>query len=197
MRIRFGSITSLLVIVAGCTTVDPDECWVNNTSGGFGDDGPIPIGAGVGATSSGDFPGGAPLDYGGGGEANPCMAGRFVYFKPSDFPFVTTVPDDGKGEAGGYQKARPNLEFYDFREEGAKRWYCAFTIEMPLRTELMGKISASRAANLSVEITEAVAADPKTDFELPSGIFCSQFVTKVDSAFKKKYKGLGATAVIK
>ncbi|MRG94004.1 hypothetical protein [Polyangium spumosum] len=197
MRTPFGSITSLLVmLVAGCNTVDPDECWVNNTSGGFGDDGPIPIGAGVGATSSGDFPGGAPLDYGGGGEANPCMAGRFVYFKPSDFPFVTTVHHDGPGP-GGYQQAKCNLEFYDFREEGAKQWHCPFTIGMPLRTEHMGKISAIRAANLSVEITEAVAADRETNFELPSGIFCEKFIINVNKAFKETYPYLGASAVKK
>jgi hypothetical protein len=56
MRLFFGSIAPLLLVmlVFGCNTVDPSECWVN-TSGGLGGGGPIPIGAAVGATSSGDF----------------------------------------------------------------------------------------------------------------------------------------------
>jgi hypothetical protein len=34
-----------------------------------------------------------------------------VKFFPSEFPFVTTLKDDGKGKAGGYQVAKPKLEF--------------------------------------------------------------------------------------
>lgn len=71
MRLLAGlSAAALLaLLVNGCTTVSPDECWIN-TSGGFGGSGTIPIGAGVGATS-GDFltPPRRPLDSG--GEPNP------------------------------------------------------------------------------------------------------------------------------
>src|SRR5689334_16972387 len=69
MRSFFGSIGSLLVVMLlmGCNTVDPDECWPN-TSGGFGGSGTIPIGAGVGATT-GDF--GSPPP--GGETPNPCV----------------------------------------------------------------------------------------------------------------------------
>jgi hypothetical protein len=59
-------------------------------------------------------------------------------------------------------------------------------------TELMGKISPSRAADLSVEITEAVAEN--MDYNLPPGVFCTDFVPKVDAAFKSTYPRLGATA---
>jgi hypothetical protein len=74
MRLFSWWIVSLavVVLVTGCTTVDPSECWPN-TSGGLGGGGPIPIGAGVGATS-GDFlspPPKGPLDYG--GTPNPCI----------------------------------------------------------------------------------------------------------------------------
>jgi hypothetical protein len=34
-----------------------------------------------------------------------------VSYMPEDFPFVTVVQDDGKGPAGGWQKARANLTF--------------------------------------------------------------------------------------
>ncbi|MFS8069658.1 MAG: hypothetical protein ACMG6S_25110 [Byssovorax sp.] len=66
------SVPAMLAI--GCLTVDADECWVN-TSGGLGDSKPIPIGAGVGATSGGDQaePPRGPLDNGGASE-NPCTA---------------------------------------------------------------------------------------------------------------------------
>ena len=59
MRTLFGSIASLLfMVVLGCNAVDPDECWVN-TSGGFGGEGPIPIGAGVGPFGNPEAPRGS------------------------------------------------------------------------------------------------------------------------------------------
>ena len=75
MRWLVGSIASLLLVTLeiACSTVSPDECWVN-TSGGFGGGGTIPIGAGVGATSGGDSdspPPRGPLDAS--GTANPCI----------------------------------------------------------------------------------------------------------------------------
>jgi hypothetical protein len=74
MRLLFGSIAALLLVrlVLGCTWVDPSECWPN-TSGGFGGSGTIPIGAGVGAPTSGDFisPPRGPLASG--GTPNPCV----------------------------------------------------------------------------------------------------------------------------
>ena len=69
MRLSFGSISAstLVMLSIGCNTVDPSECWPN-TSGGFGGSGTIPIGAGVGATSSGDYD--SPPDE---GTPNPCV----------------------------------------------------------------------------------------------------------------------------
>ncbi|WP_437777889.1 hypothetical protein [Sorangium sp. So ce1097] len=122
----------------------------------------------------------------------PGMA-HFVYvnFEPSDFPFVTTVKDDGRGSAGGYQQAKANLKFEHRFPGGTTEWYCAITIRMPLRTELMGKIDPLRAASLSEEITEEVGQ--LMDYKLPPGIFCKRFATQVDAAFRLKYKGLGAS----
>jgi hypothetical protein len=190
MRTLCGLFVSLLVMfVIGCTAVDPDECWVN-TSGGFGGGGTIPIGNGVGATSSGDFvtpPPGDPLDYG--GDPNPCMAGKIVDFPPSNFPFVTTIPDDGTGPSGGWQVARANLEFIDIHNASGERFYCGLTIEMPLRNHVYGKISTSRAADICVEVTEDVAY--KMDNSLPQGIFCFEFFKKVKAAFPSRYPKLG------
>jgi hypothetical protein len=235
MRLFFGSLTPslllLVLLVMGCSTVSPDECWPN-TSGGFGGSGTIPIGAGVGATSGGDFldPPRGPL-HNGGAPYNPCVTSEtpppqstcevpdsagegatswscseaciskcpppgtnnFATFRPSEFPFVTTIQDDGTDNGGGYQVAKVNLEFERILiriPPSVRTWYCDFTIGMPLRTEFMGKISASRAANLSVEITESVARG--MDFELPQGIFCEKFIIEARAAFKSKYPDLGA-----
>jgi hypothetical protein len=61
---------------------------------------------------------------------------------------------------------------------------------MPLRTTYMGRIPSTRAATLSVEITEAVART--MDYDLPPGIFCSKFVDEVLALFKSRYPKLGA-----
>lgn len=243
MRAWYYAIPPVLVMLfLGCSTVDADQCWPN-TSGGLGGTETIPIGAGVGAVSSGDFlspPPYDPLDNGG-EPYNPCIThdeppapspppppsaapvscelpsadsdgatvwlcsdacfakcpapggGTFVSFKPSDFPFVTIVKDDGTGKGGGWQVANVNLGFTKIViPTSVVSWFCSFNVEMPLRTEGMGKVSASRAADLSVEITEDVARG--MDYSLPQGIFCEVFVPRVNAAFKTKYKLLGATA---
>jgi len=240
MRLFFGSLTPLLLVLAllvmGCTTVSPDECFVN-TSGGFGGSGTIPIGAGVGA-ATGDYadPPRGPLDNGG-EPYNPCVdpktpekpspqstcqaptpsgegatswscsaecsskcpaPGRntFVSFDTLEFPFVTTVKDDGTDKGGGYQEAKVNLEFVRMLIPiSITKWWCPFTIGMPLRTEMMGKISATLAASMSAEITVSVARD--MDYDLEGGIFCFYYIKKVEAAFKLKYPFLKATAVKK
>jgi hypothetical protein len=70
MRLLYAAVAPFLLgkVALGCNTVSPDECWPN-TSGGFGG-GTIPIGAGVGATSSGDFDSPPPKA----GPPNPCVA---------------------------------------------------------------------------------------------------------------------------
>lgn len=240
MRLFSCLIVVLLpaMLAIGCLTVDADECWVN-TSGGLGDSKPIPIGAGVGATTGGDYadPPRGPLDNGGAPD-NPCTAPKtsekpspkstcevpdpagegatawscseacsskcpppgvsliIVNFSPSEFPFVTTVQDDGTDKGGGAQVAKANLEFIRVvASTGVKeKWYCDFNIEMPLRTEFMGKISASLAADYSVEISEGVARDMLKS-SVSSGIFCIQFVPNLRAAFKFKYPLLGARVI--
>jgi hypothetical protein len=119
--------------------------------------------------------------------------GTFVSFTSLEFPFVTTIQDDGTDKGGGYQEAKVNLEFVNIHiPTSIISWWCPFTIGMPLRTAGMGKVSASLAASLSGEVTVGVARD--MDYDLPQGIFCSQFVGKVDASFKSKYKLLGAKA---
>jgi hypothetical protein len=228
------SVPAMLAI--GCLTVDADECWVN-TSGGLGDAKPIPIGAGVGATTGGDplEPPRGPLNNGGATE-NPCTAEApekpspkstcevpnpaaegatswscseacsskcpppgmpvvIVKFNPSDFPFVTTIQDDGTDKGGGSQEAKVNLRFdRALLPYSVETWYCPFKIQMPLRTEFMGKISAKSAADYSVEISESVARD-MLKAKVSTGIFCTQFVPNLRAAFKGKYEKLGARVI--
>ncbi|XXT19567.1 hypothetical protein WME94_56025 [Sorangium sp. So ce429] len=111
---------------------------------------------------------------------------------PSDFTFVATINDDGTGKGGGWQEAKVNLNFRRLTiPHQAKDWSCAFTIGMPLRTEIYGRIDANRAASLSEEITEEVAN--RMDYDLPKGIFCSRFINQTRATFKSKYLRLGAT----
>ena len=66
-------------------------------------------------------------------------------------------------------------------------------IGMPLRTKLMGRISPSRAAALSVEIGEATAR--AMDYKLPNGIFCHKFIAEMSALFKGRYPFLGAAVM--
>jgi hypothetical protein len=67
-----AALLTVVMLVVGCNTVDPGECWVNS-SGGFGGSGTIPIGAGVGQSSGGDFASPHRLPLGEGAPANPCV----------------------------------------------------------------------------------------------------------------------------
>ncbi|XYI02939.1 hypothetical protein ACMHYB_25575 [Sorangium sp. So ce1128] len=114
-----------------------------------------------------------------------------VYFTKSDFPFVTTVKDDGKDEGGGWQVAKANLKFAKLRNlRPVRSWTCSLNVEMPLRTKQMGRISSNRAARLSAEISDGVAR--RMDYNLPRGIFCKRFVQGMREMFISKHPKLGA-----
>jgi hypothetical protein len=125
----------------------------------------------------------------------PGMGIKIIEFSPSDFPFVTIIQDDGTDKGGGWREARANLEFKDVVAripiDVTTTWRCSFTIGIPLRTEFKGKISEKLAIDLSIDITESVAA--KMNYKLPSGFFCSQYILAVRAAFDAKYKGYGVT----
>jgi hypothetical protein len=56
-----------------------------------------------------------------------------VSFQPSDFPFVTVIPDDGKDEGGGWQVAKANLSFSRWVIPHFRRqWPCSLTIGMAM-----------------------------------------------------------------
>jgi hypothetical protein len=161
--------------------------------GGLGGGGPIPIGAGVGARTSGDVNALVGHSQPAEPQASEAPEGvTFPNFKPTEFPFVTTIPDDGTGKAGGYQRARVNLEFIRISLPVTySKWYCPFTIQMPLRTEFMGKVDATRAATMSATIANIVGAG--IDYKLPQGIFCERFRAGMQATFASTYPLLGAS----
>jgi len=114
-----------------------------------------------------------------------------VNFEAKEFSFVTIIPYRGK-KAGGWQQAKPVLPFTNWIiPHWPRTWSCTLTIGMPLETEIMGTISASRAAEISSGVTTLVARE--MDYELPPGIFCSKFRGLVEERFKRIFPLLGAT----
>ncbi|WP_437939226.1 hypothetical protein [Sorangium sp. So ce341] len=113
-------------------------------------------------------------------------------FEPSNFKFVTIVAYDGT-VAGGWQEAQTGLVF---RRNGRGVDACMVHIGMPLQTEAWGKISPERAALISSDLVNRIAAkfyeEGLTD--LPPGVFCEKFKAEMRQRFEKAedYNGLGA-----
>lgn len=122
--------------------------------------------------------------------AGPPMSLNIPLFRPKEFPFVTTRPDDGTDVGGGWQVAKVNLEFVRvIIPTDVKVWHCRLNIEMPLRSEKWGKVDAKRAAQMSAKVANAVAAD--IDHSLPQGVFCHKFFLGMETKFPAMYPKLG------
>lgn len=67
-------------------------------------------------------------------------------FSPTAFKFVSTIPDDGEGPAGGWQEAFVTLKFFRWVSIFPETWTCSFKVGMPLRTAIRGTISPAWAA---------------------------------------------------
>lgn len=123
------------------------------------------------------------------GEAQEALP--IVDFSASDFPFVTTVQDDGSDKGGGWQEAKATLKFWKVAiPRGVTRWQCPIIVEMPLRTKAAGIIPRSHAATLSAEVANDIAL--KIDYSLPPGIFCFEFTDRMDKLIRSRYPMLGA-----
>jgi hypothetical protein len=121
--------------------------------------------------------------------AAPTMGWVIRDFKPANFAFVTTLPDDGEGLAGGYQESNTILTLTD----GVSNVYsCRIHIGMPLRTVVYGKVPPAAAAIYSANAANAAAAalwpTPFTET-----IFCLKFKPQIGAEFNVQYRGLGAT----
>ena len=114
-------------------------------------------------------------------------------FSASLFKFKTIVEDDGTGKGGGWQQADAKLNFVDSRSSITSAWTCTLTIEMPLRTELKGKISAEKAAEWSAQVaTQASSEVMHTKEGWVPAEFCNAWREKMKAIFKEEpYKGIG------
>src|SRR4051812_6097274 len=123
--------------------------------------------------------------------AMPALAiGRF---SPSVFKFVTTVKDEGEGEAGGWQEASADLNFVDTQTWIPHAWSCRMTVGMPLRTVALGLISPESAAEMSANIaTDASGVVMHSRPEWLAAEFCQALKIQMLSLFAKRYSQLGA-----
>lgn len=115
-------------------------------------------------------------------------------FSPSVFKFVTVVPDDGTGVAGGWQQAASTLKFIRWISVVPESWTCSIKVGMPLRTGMFGVISAQQAATITAGVA-TVASKTVMDLKppLPPGIYCIKLKAEMASMFASPaYTGLGA-----
>lgn len=107
-------------------------------------------------------------------------------FDASLFKFYPFVPDDGKGLAGGSQRASTVLHFVDTRGSWSNPnvWDCRVTISMPIRHRIYGVIAPERAAQLTADVADA--ASSTVMHSQPTwigGLFCKRFADKMTALF--------------
>jgi hypothetical protein len=114
-------------------------------------------------------------------------------FSPSVFKFVTTVPDDGQGKAGGWQEATATLTFSDGRQVPTLMWTCTIRVGMPIRPESYGVISPAVAASMSAAAatTASVAVMHRRPMWIPA-LYCIHFAKEVELNLKTTWSKLGA-----
>jgi hypothetical protein len=117
-------------------------------------------------------------------------------YAPGEFHFVVIVEDDRQGKAAGWQVARETSHFGVLIEDvPVYEWQCNLEIGMPLRTELAGRISSSRAAQLSALVANAVVFPllaSRLTWEHQGALFCIQLEDKMNAMFRGKYRAYGA-----
>ena len=114
------------------------------------------------------------------------------------FKFNVWVPDDGRDDGGGSQRAVTTLEFKDWRASllFPDTWSCHLTVSMPIRSHNV-VITPDRAAEMTVIVAEAASSTvmhrmPKWTL---TGLFCKQFADEMVDIFKKVPGGpIGAGA---
>ena len=172
------------------------QCWIDENGNGTADPGEpgagndptVPPGGGG---DNGDAPSPKPLDA---SQPPPCE--EIFSYSASLFTFKTTIADDGKDGAGGYQEATAsNVKIVDGRQDPPAAWSCSVWVGMPIRPEKYGTISASRAAEIAADVltTTASLTLKSRDAWIP-GLYCKQLGVDMTKVFAAAYPGLGASA---
>jgi hypothetical protein len=114
-------------------------------------------------------------------------------FSPAIFKFVTSVPDDGTGKAGGWQEAVATLKFTDMRHLLPDFWTCTIKVQMPIRAEKYGVITPDVAASMSAAAsTTASVAVMHRQPKWIAAAYCVQFKDEMESTLNTTYPRLGA-----
>lgn len=122
-----------------------------------------------------------------------CLSIGAGSFAPAIFKFTTVLPDDGSGEAGGWQAATAGLNIVRWESLIPEFWTCTVKVGMPLRTVVHGKISAETAASVAAGVaTQAAGTVRKIQPPLPQGIFCVKLKDEMTRIFKNELKSYGA-----
>jgi len=114
-------------------------------------------------------------------------------FSPSLFRFVPGVRDDGQDPAAGWQVASAQLRFVDTRPVIPRIWPCHVTVGMPLRAEVLGRISSESAAVMTADI--ATTASARVMHRRPAwltGEYCIAFAAEMNRLFFNNHRELGA-----
>ena len=113
-------------------------------------------------------------------------------FSPAAFKFVVIIPDDGKGDGGGWQAASVVLKVARWTELFPETWACPqITFGMPLRNKLQGKISPEMAASVSAQLATEISHELK-DVE-QQGIYCFKMKEALKSRIGKIVYGATVT----
>ena len=126
---------------------------------------------------------GSPESTSGNGPAAPQIGS----FSPSIFNFITTIPDDGTDDAGGWQEAKASLFIKRTYLAVTESFTCPqITIGTPLRNQTQGKITPQMAAKVSAEIATYVTGIIK---DVPQGIFCIKLKEGMAKMMKQAIHG--------
>ncbi|MDI1451247.1 hypothetical protein [Polyangium sp. 6x1] len=109
-------------------------------------------------------------------------------FSPALFQFFTTVPDDGRDPAGGWQAAATVLNFVDGRHFFPQVWSCQVFVEVPIRHSMVGVITPQHAAlRTAAAATNASRVVMHRRPQWVRALFCMEFATELQTQL-----GLGA-----
>ena len=112
-----------------------------------------------------------------------------VDFSASNFKFSTMVQDDGRGKAGGWQRASAVLKFADWRGFGPNFWQCSLTVGVPIRSEAAGRISPEQAAQITAAVaTEASSVVMHSRPAWVGAAYCIAFREKMREMFSSRYR---------
>jgi hypothetical protein len=122
------------------------------------------------------------------------LVNRAGNFDAAAFKFkTTTIADDGKDGAGGWQEAATKLEFNDARDGTLHTWTCSIEVGMPIRSQKGGTVSpddAAEATASAANIASDLVMTRQTKW-LPIA-FCPEFGTELGKQLNGRPRIFGA-----